>query len=515
MASRVNRIFLALILLIGLAGPIAAQSPSASPASSQATATGGTETINIDVNAPAQPFPHFWEQMFGSGRAILSLRDSYRKDLDKVEGITGFKYIRFHAILDDEVGVYSEDAKGQPVYNFSYVDQIYDGLLAHGVKPFVELSFMPKALAASQTPHAFWYKPLPNPPRDYDRWGELVYQFTHHLVERYGEDEVAQWYFEVWNEPNIDFWTGDPKQDTYFELYDHAAPAVKRASNKLRVGGPASAQAAWIPQFIQHCVDKNIPFDFVSTHVYGNDSVENVFHTTGTIPRTEFVCRAAKKVSDEVRNSPRPQIPIIWSEYNASYFNEPAVTDAAFMGPWLADTIRKCDGLNTIMSYWDFSDVFEEQGVIKTPFYGGFGLVAEGGVPKPAFNAFALLHLLGNVRIPEDNNSILVTRRADGTLVLAVWNLFLPEDAGQPKDVNLVLKGLKGHHHAEIHQLDAQHGSPLPAYEAMGRPASPTKQQYEKLTRAAEMPAPQRVNLQQQSLQLHLLPHALFVVEIR
>jgi len=473
------------------------------------------QEIDVDVTAGTTPFPHFWEQMFGSGRAILSLRDSYRKDLVKVKGITNFKYIRFHAILDDEVGIYAVDAQGNPIYNFSYVDQIYDGILALGVKPFVEISFMPKALAASQTPHAFWYKPLPNPPKDYERWGELVYQFTHHLVERYGADEVAQWYFEVWNEPNIDFWTGDPKQDTYFELYDHAATAVKRASDKLRIGGPATAQAAWIPQFIQHCIDKNIPFDFVSTHVYGNDSVENVFHTTGTIPRTEFVCRAAKKVSDEVKASARPQIPIIWSEYNASYFNEPDVTDAAFMGPWLADTIRKCDGLNTVMSYWDFSDIFEEQGVIKTPFYGGFGLVAEGGVPKPAFNAFALLHLLGDARIPADNDSILVTRRADGTLVIAVWNLFLPKDPGQPKDVSIVLKGLKGRHHAEIHQVDADHGSPLPAFEAMGRPASPTQDQYQKLIRAAQLPAPEKVTLQQESLRLHLPPHSLFVVEIR
>jgi xylan 1,4-beta-xylosidase len=139
-----------------------------------------------------------------------------------------------------------------------------------GCWPFVEMSFMPRALAASEKPHAFWYRPLPSPPKDYAKWGELVYNFAKHLVDRYGINEVSQWYFEVWNEPNIDFWTGEPKEATYFELYDHAAKAVKRADQRLRVGGPASAQAAWIPEMIEHSVQTKVPLDFVSTHVYWN-----------------------------------------------------------------------------------------------------------------------------------------------------------------------------------------------------------------------------------------------------
>ena len=133
------------------------------------------------------------------------------------------------------------------------------------------MSFMPRALAQSLKPHAFWYHPLPSPPKDYAKWEELVYNFAKHLVDRYGVNEVSQWYFEVWNEPNIDFWTGEPKQATYFELYDHAARAIKRADPRLRVGGPATAQAAWIPEMIAHSVEARVPLDFVSTHVYGND----------------------------------------------------------------------------------------------------------------------------------------------------------------------------------------------------------------------------------------------------
>src|SRR3984893_3430838 len=186
----------------------------------QATAV----TVEIDTAAPSHPFPHFWEQVFGSGRAILSLRDSYRHDLRETKRITGFEYVRFHAIFHDEVGVYDEDASGKPIYNFSYIDQIYDGLLENKVRPFVELSFMPKKLASDANAlHAFWYKQNVAPPKDWDKWGQLVEAFTRHLIQRYGEGEVAQWYFEVWNEPNLDFWVGNPKEETYYELYDQAA----------------------------------------------------------------------------------------------------------------------------------------------------------------------------------------------------------------------------------------------------------------------------------------------------
>ncbi|MGH9782032.1 MAG: GH39 family glycosyl hydrolase, partial [Candidatus Acidiferrales bacterium] len=182
------------------------------------------ETVAVNVKAAARPFPHFWERMFGSGRATLSLRDSYRQDLRAVKGITGFEYLRFHGIFDDDVGVYSEDKSGKPDYNFSYVDQIYDGLLANGVRPYVEISFMPRQLAAAPVVlHPFWYHPITSPPKDWSRWDDLIEQFARHLVARYGIDEVSHWYFEVWNEPNIDFWSGDPKQSTYYELYDHTA----------------------------------------------------------------------------------------------------------------------------------------------------------------------------------------------------------------------------------------------------------------------------------------------------
>jgi len=502
------------LVLVFCAPDAGTQTSLKSPQQASPAPAALSETITVDPSAPAHPFPHYWEQMFGSGRAILSLRDSYRRDLRDVKGATDFKYVRFHAIFHDEVGVYDEDAHGNPVYNFSYVDQIYDGLLQNGVRPFVELSFMPRKLAAEQIVNPFWYKPIISPPRDWNRWGDLISHFAQHLVDRYGINEVSQWYFEVWNEPNIDFWAGDPKEQTYYRLYDVAARSLKGVDSRLRVGGPASAQAAWVDRFIRHCVENHVPVDFVSTHVYGNDSAKDVFGSNEAIPRTQMVCRAVHKVHDQVAQSPLSSLPIIWSEYNASYKNETDVTDAPFMGPWIADTIRQCDGLVDILSYWAFSDVFEEQGVVKEPFYGGFGLIAEDGLPKPSFNAFKLLHRLGVQRLPNDSQSALVTRRDDGRLVIAVWNLFLPEDQGVPKTVTLAVQGRDGGHRARVYRLDATHGSLLAAYSAMGKPAYPSSQQITELHQAAQLPAPELQSLTRGRLTLVLPPHGLALIEL-
>jgi xylan 1,4-beta-xylosidase len=499
--------FTALLLALYLPAPRAQENKNV-PA-------GQGETVDVDPSAASHPFPHFWEQMFGSGRAILSLRESYRRDLREVKQATGFEYVRFHAIFNDEVGVYDEDANGAPVYNFSYVDQIYDGLLANGVRPFVELSFMPQKLAAQQTFQSFWYHPIVSPPKDWTKWGDLVSHFTQHLVDRYGINEVSHWYFEVWNEPNLDFWAGQPKEQTYYQLYDIAAKAVKSVNPTIRVGGPATAQAAWADRFIRHVVDNNVPADFVSTHVYANDLSSDIFGTKEDIPRADMVCRAAQKVHDQVKESARPAMPIIWSEYNASYKNEPDVTDAVFMAPWLANTIRECDGLADMFSYWTFSDVFEEQGVVKQPFYGGFGLIAEDDLPKPAFNAFKLLHKLGDQRIPVDSKSALVTKRSDGVIVIAVWNLFPPGEAGHPKAITINLKDSKPNRSLRVYRVDSTHGSLLSAYEAMGRPVSPTPMQVAELRRAAELPAPEEGPLSGGKVTVALPPQGLALLEIQ
>jgi xylan 1,4-beta-xylosidase len=472
------------------------------------------DVIVVDATAASHPFPHFWEQMFGSGRAVLSLRDSYRRDLRAVKQITDFEYVRFHAIFHDEVGLYDEDSQGRAFYNFTYVDQIYDGLLESGVKPFVELSFMPQKLAAHNILHSFWYKPNTSPPKDWGKWDDLIAAFAKHMVDRYGIDEVAEWYFEVWNEPNLDFWAGEPKQTSYWELYDHTARAIKGVNPRLRVGGPATAQAAWVDAFIKHCTENKIPVDFVSTHVYGNDRAQDVFQTNEDIPRDKMVCRAVGHVHAQIESSSAPNLPLIWSEFNASYKNEPEVTDSTYMGPWLADTIRQCDGLVSLMSYWTFSDVFEEQGVVKTPFYGGFGLIAADGIPKPAYNALRLLHKLGSQRIAVDSDSAVLTRRDDGTLVLAIWNYAVPEQAGSERTVALHFKHTKIVR-AAIWRLDGEHGDFHSVYEKLSSPRYPTRSQIEDLRLASELVAPETRELNNGELTLALPAHGLAVIELK
>ena len=512
------------LLVSGLAGRLLAActaclflgAPSYLRAQS-ASANGEQQRVIIDAHAPAHPFPHFWEQTFGSGRAILSLRESYREDLRAVKRATNFEYIRFHAILHDEVGLYDAVPGANPRYNFSYLDQIYDGLLANGVRPYVELSFMPQALASTPKQQGFWYHPYVAPPKDWNLWQDLIRNFASHLVARYGIEEVSKWYFEVWNEPNLDFWAGEPRQASYFILYDRTAQALKSVSPRIRVGGPSTAQAAWVREFIRHCADTNAPLDFVSTHVYANDTAENVLGTHEQVPRLEMVVRAVKKVHDEVKASARPDLPVFFSEYNASYMNEPDVTDSAFMGPWLADTISRSDGLVDMLAYWCFSDVFEEQGVVKRPFYGGYGLVAAGNIPKASFNAFALLHRLGTDRITIDSDSVLATRREDGALVIAAWNYAPPGESLAARELTLELKSLGAMRYASILRLDDEHGSALTAWEAMGKPNFPSRELQQLLREAGRLPAPEIRQLGAGDpglLTLTLPPHGLALIEI-
>jgi len=472
--------------------------------------------VTVDANAPAHAFPHFWEEMFGSGHASLAMRESYRDDLKEVHDQVGMRYVRFHAIFLDDVGVYKEDEHGNPVYNFTYVDQIYDGLLARGVRPMVEISFMPYDLASKNSIQAFWYKPNVSPPKDYTRWNALIRAFAQHLIDRYGIDEVAQWYFEVWNEPNIDFWAGEPKQATYFELYDQTARALKQVSPRLRVGGPATSAAHWIPEFLSHVSSNHVPVDFVSTHGYADDTVEDLFGTHEDIPMRDRVCRAIHMVHDQIRDSTLPALPLFWTEWNVPSYGDLNARDNWYVGPALAYDVSQCDGYVTMMSWWTFDDVFEEGGVATEPFVGMFGLIAEGNIKKPSFYAFSLLHKLGNVRLENLSDRLLVTRRADGTLVIAAWNLVDMDRVAQANSITLRLsfKGVAAGSQASIERLDESHGNPLGAYRKMGSPRYPTRAQVAALNQASSLPLPEHKTLTGDRLELTLPVNGLALIEI-
>jgi xylan 1,4-beta-xylosidase len=497
------------------------------------------ERLVIDTASSTTPFPHFWEQTFGSGRAILSLRDNYRANLRTVKQATDFQSIRFHGILMDEVGLYNPDrvtrnpglaaqaAHDAGTYNFSYIDQIYDGLLANHVRPFVELSFMPKKMAADPNlTQSFFYKPVVSPPKDYTLWDDMIRALAAHVISRYGIDEVATWKFEVWNEPNLDFWGGQPRQSTYFTLYDHTARALKGVSPRLQVGGPATAQAAWVTPFLAHTKAENVPVDFVSTHVYANDTARDVLGTQENIPRQTMVFRAVAKVHKEVLASAYPHLPLIFSEYNASYSNEPDVTDSPFIGPWLANNIRLCDGLIQSMAYWDFSDVFEEQGVVVSPFYGGFGLIAADEIPKASLNVFRALHRLGTERIPIASETALATRTADGKLVLALWNYVPPYGEGPDytpapsplppsTSFDIELAHMPESASVQVYRVDADHGNSLREFNKMGRPSGDlTQAQIATLQAAGAMSPPESMHLDHGHLKLAVPPQGLAVLVV-
>ena len=314
--------------------------------------------------------------------------------------------------------------------------------------------------------------------------------------------------------PNIDFWSGEPKQATYFELYDHTVKTLKAVNPKLRVGGPSTAAADWVTPFLDHVTKENIPIDFVSTHGYADDTVENLFHTKEEIPLQQRVCRAIGKVHGEIKASAKPDLPLMWTEWNVpSFGDEYKARDTTYVGAALADDIRQCDGLVDILSYWTFDDVFEENGVVRQPFYGGFGTIAAGGIKKPSFYAYALLHKLGEERLANDAN-ILVTRRKGGTLVIAMWNAVDPDKKGAPETVTLRFNNIGSGSNATIHRVDATHGNVLTAYQAMGSPRYPTQKQITDLNHASELGPPQKTKLQNGEIRLEVPVNGLVVMEV-
>ncbi len=483
------------------------------------------EVITVDAGAPTTPFPHFWEEMFGSGRANLMLRENYREDLRAVHAVTGFTYVRAHGILHDENGVYTEDEHGNPVYNFAYVDQIYDGLLKSGVKPVVEISFMPKKLAFNPDDlHPFWYKQNVSPPKSMERWDGLMTALAKNLVEHFGIEEVATWYFEVWNEPNIDFWNGIPRDKSYFELYAHTARDLKAVSPRLRVGGPATAAAQWVTPFLAYVKAHHVPLDFITSHGYADEEIDNTFPDDLSVPRDtpmdERVCLAIGKVRKEMQAAGRGDLPLFWTEWNVQGQSE--ARDTTFVGPGVANTIRQCDGQVQMMSFWTFSDVFEEGGPIPHAFSGQFGLRAEYGINKPSFYDFALLHGLGEQRLANASKDVIVTKAKDGTIVVAVWNIVDPAENGAPssmltakaKAVTLEFKGLPARTRVNVQRVDNEHGNVLPVYAAMGKPQYPTPAQVDEMNRKTAPGAPEVMALKDGRLELTLEPNALVLVRV-
>lgn len=435
----------------------------------------------------------YWSKCVGSGHAALSLREDWRKQLKKCREELGFEYVRFHGLFNDDMSVCKKRFDGIPEYSFYNIDSTFDFLLEIGMKPFVELSFMPEALASGSRT-VFHYKGNITPPKSYDEWGDLVGALVKHLVERYGIEEVRKWFFEVWNEPNLDiFWSGN--MDDYFELYRHAAQAIKKVDSEIPVGGPATAIDAWIPELREFCRQNNLPLDFITTHHYPTDAAYGL-----GLDMEEQMARAGRGVLygklEKALGEAYP-LPVYYTEWNNSPSPRDPYHDIPYNAAFIVKTVtenlklEKIDQLKCY-SFWTFSDIFEESGFSSIPFHGGFGLLNIHGIPKPSYRAFQLLSQLkgDKLEVSAEEGSATVecaaSKNSEGITIL-LSNHQIPKSPIEAEKVSISVNGIKGVKSAVLRRIDEDHANPKKAWLEMGAPAYLNNDQIQKLVEASEM----------------------------
>lgn len=384
----------------------------------------GQRTIEVNYNKPKGPMNTMFKACVGAGRANEGLRADWQQQLAYVKEQCGFKYIRMHGLLTDDMAVYTTDSKGQPKYSFMYVDALFDFLHSIGMKPFVELGFMPNALASGPET-IFWWKGNVTPPRDYEKWAALVENLVRHFEERYGEEEVKTWYFEVWNEPNLSpgFWTGS--QADYFKLYQYAANAVKKVNKAYRVGGPGTAGAAWEPEMIDFCHKNNVPIDFISTHAYGvKQGFLDEFGQGGTVLSKDSLSVSGDVIQSrkEISESAMKHLELHYTEWSSSYTPADPLHDSYHEAAYILDKLKQVGDAAQSMSYWVFTDIFEEPGPRFTPFHGGFGLLTIQGINKPAFYAYQYLNKLGGTELLNADSRSWACKDENGDVQLLFWD---------------------------------------------------------------------------------------------
>jgi xylan 1,4-beta-xylosidase len=423
------------------------------------------------------------------GRAYDLLRADHLEHLRWLQREIGFRSCRFHALFHDDMAVVRRRQDGSLAYQWHHVDKVYDALLALGLKPFVELNPMPAALASgAQT--MFHYRMNVTPPRIWSEWHDLVRAFALHCVERYGLPEVRSWHFEVWNEPNLSaFWSGS--KDDYFQLYTHAARALKSVDEHLRVGGPATAGAGWLADMIGYCHGNSVPIDFISTHHYPQDEFVT-YPDRASSPHGpgEYFGAEVRAARRTVAQSPLPNLPIHWTEWNTQLatsaadvtWGENRYVDSLHGASFVARHMVELDDDADTFAYWVASDIFEEGPIPNAPFSHTYGLLTVHGLPKATANAFRLLERLRGprVRLDTPRNSPafcggVATREGDSIHVL-LWHDVPPEiqqAAPWADKLRVPFNGTDlatGPWIATRAHLRSGAGSPFESWEAMGRP---------------------------------------------
>lgn len=465
-----------------------------------ATATNApARVIAVDVAAVRGPLDTSFKECVGAGRANEGLRTDWQGQLRMAQRECGFKYLRLHGLLSDDMGVYQEDAHGNPIYNWQYIDRLYDFLLGINVKPFVELSFMPGALASGKKT-VFWWHGNVTPPKSYEKWAGLVQKLVAHFQERYGHDEVKAWYFEVWNEPDLKdaFWTGT--QEDYFKLYDVTAKAIKQVSADYRVGGPATAMGQWDAAFIRHCHSNGVPLDFVSSHSYGvKAGYLDETGSRGTVLDGDTNSIIGRMVGERrmIGRSPLPGLGLHFTEWSSSYTPSDPIHDTYQEAAFILDKVKGAGRAVDSMSYWTFTDIFEEAGPRMTPFHGGFGLLNYQDLKKPAYFAFKFLNELGATELANADAASWVCTGTNGSVQALLWDFTpLVPPAGtndqqfyareipaeQAAAATLAITNLPpGEYQLEIYQTGYRANDVFTGYLGLGAPAQLTRAQVEQL----------------------------------
>jgi len=454
--------------------------------------------ITIDFNKEKGQMYNMFNECVGAGRANEGLRADWQQQLAYVKKECGFRYIRMHGLLTDDMAVYKEDRNGNPEYNFMYVDVLFDYLQSIGMKPFVELGFMPGALASGKQT-IFWWRGNVTPPKDYTKWKALIRNLVEHFTERYGADEVKTWYFEVWNEPNLSpgFWTGT--QEDYFKLYKYSAEAVKSVNPEYRVGGPATAGAAWEPELIDFCGKNNISIDFISTHSYGvNQGFLDEYGNSGTVlAKDEFaVSGDALQSRKEIASSSKPELELHYTEWSSSYTPADPIHDSYHEAAYVLQKLKQVGDAAQSMSYWVFTDIFEEPGPRFTPFHGGFGMLNTQGINKPVFYAYQFLNRLGNTELENSDTKSWVCKDSDGNIQVLAWDYTytLPDSVNNQqyyiRDLPAKAKGKlkiniddvpEGRYSLEVYKVGYRSNDAYTAYYDLGMPNQLSKIQVEQI----------------------------------
>jgi xylan 1,4-beta-xylosidase len=447
--------------------------PRSIPVRAMATGIAGPVAVDVDAATVMGPLARPWRMLgaehlsqlfYGPNEHGVPVGAEFAEALRLAHDELGVDRIRAHGILLDDLGVYTEPA-GVPRFDFDGVDRVYDRLLQIGVRPVVELSFMPQALARDPTATVFAYRAIVSPPKSWERWGQLVGNLAKHLVERYGLEEVSSWGFEVWNEPNLEvFWTGTRAE--YFRLYDEAAAAIKAVDSLLLVGGPATAAAGWIGDFAAHLVEVKVPLDFFATHTYGNLPLD--------------VAATAADVGFEPK-------PVWWTEWGVSPTHFAPINDSVLAGPFVLHGMYSAMQRAEYLAYWVVSDHFEELGPPPRLVHGGFGLLTVGNLRKPRYWALRMLEMLGRDRLSvevggdgaESMVQALATTSPGGGLNVLVWNGTLDQtkadgDRLLGRHVRLRVRGVPPGRYQQAHlRVDALHSNVVANWEAIGRPEWP------------------------------------------